>query len=137
MSLEGDGLHVATATVIVAVPGAAAVTVNVVPATATVATAVADDDAEYVSASRSGSVKYDDRPTVLVFPASTVAAGMLPRGSGDRFGTVAWKLCVALSPPGSVAVTVIVALPRPTAVTVTVLPDAVAVATDGFDDEAL
>ena len=57
-----------------------------------------------------------------VSPTSRVAAGISPRASGARLGTVAWKDCVAARPPGSVAVTVMVAAPRARASRVTAPP---------------
>ncbi len=44
---------------------------------------------------------------------------------------------MAVSPPGSVAVTLTVVVPLATAVTLTVLPAIETVATAGFDDVAL
>ena len=58
-----------------------------------------------------------------------MTAGISPRASGARLGTVAVKDWVAERPPGSVAVTVMVAAPRARAATVTVFPAAAAVAT--------
>lgn len=74
--------------VTVAVPALAAVIVTVLPDHVTLATVDADDEAEYVSASPSGSLKYCERSTVASSPACTVCAGMFPRASGTRLGTV-------------------------------------------------
>ena len=124
-------------TVTVAVPALTAVTVSVPEETDTLATPDADDDAENVRASSSGSVKYGEMSTVAVLSACTVCAGMLPLASGARLGTVTRKPCVANAPPGSVAVTVTVTMPALTAATVTALPETDTVATPGSDDEAL
>ncbi len=43
-------------------------------------------------------------------------------GTGGRFGTFTWKLCVAVSPPGSVAVIVTTTVLFATATSVTTAP---------------
>ena len=63
-------------------------------------------------------------------------SGIGSPASGARFGTVAWNVCVAASPPGSVAVTVTVAVPLATAATVTALPATETVATAGSEGVA-
>ena len=67
-----------------------------------------------------------------------VGEGMVPTGRGARLDceTVARACWVALSPPGSRAVTVMVALPAPAPVMVTVEPDTDTPATPPFEDEA-
>ena len=62
-------------------------------------------------------------------PTFTVSRGMVPTARGGLFGTVTEKLWVAVSPPGSVAVTVTVAVPRATPSTFTRLPLTATVAT--------
>ena len=54
-----------------------------------------------------------------------------------RIPTVTVNDCVAVRPPGSVAVTRTVAAPSPTAVTVTSAPVTVAVTTWGADEDAV
>ena len=76
-------------TVTVAVPPLTPVTVSVPEETDTLATPEGDDDAENVSGSPSGSVKYCPRfATVAVLPARTVSGRMLPLVCGPRLGTV-------------------------------------------------
>ena len=77
-------------TVTVASPPLTAVIVSQSEETGdTLATPDADDDAENVSGSPSGSVKYCPRfTTVNSLPAVIVCAGMLPLAIGARFGTV-------------------------------------------------
>ena len=99
-------------TAMVAAPRATAVTVTVFPAAATVATPVSEAAAEYARLSPSGSPKYGVMSSETVSPASMVSAGIWPRDSGARLATVAWKDCVAVRPPGSVAVTAMVAAAR-------------------------
>ena len=53
-----------------------------------------------------------------------------------RFGTVTWNVCVAASPPGSLAVTVTLEVPPASALTVTMLTDTDTVATSGSDEMA-
>jgi len=53
-----------------------------------------------------------------------------------RFRTVTWNVCVADSPPGSVAVTVTLEVPSASAVTVTLLTDTDTVATPVSDETA-
>ena len=53
------------------------------------------------------------------------------------WSTATAKLCVAVRPPGSVAVTVMVAVPVSTAVVVSSFADMPAVATVGSDDSAV
>ena len=48
--------------------------------------------------------------------------GIESTGTGDRFGTFTWNVCVAARPPGSVAVTIAVTVPFATATTVTTAP---------------
>ena len=60
---------------------------------------------------------------------------IVPSASGERLGTSAVNCCVALRPPGSVAVTVMVAVPCETALMVSVAPDMLAVTRLVFDDE--
>ena len=81
-------------------------------------------------------MKYCPRLTVAVLPACTVCAGMLPLGCGARLGTVTRKLCVAVSPPGSRAVTVTVAVPALTPVTVSVPEETDTLATLDADVDA-
>ncbi len=118
-------------TVIVALPARAPVIVTVEPDTDARATLELEEVAEYVSASPSGSLKYCDTLTLVLLPTWTVCAGTDPTERGARFdrGTVTAIRCVAVSPPGSRAVTVIVALPAASPVIVTVEPDADARAT--------
>ena len=63
-------------------------------------------------------------------------SGIGSPASGARFGTVAWNVCVASSPPGSLAVTVTTTEPWDTASTATVLPATDTEATDGSDEAA-
>ena len=65
-----------------------------------------------------------------------VAAGISPRASGARLGTVTVNDCVADRPPGSVAVTVMSELPRANPATVTELPCEATDATASSDDAA-
>ena len=60
--------------------------------------------------------------SATVSPASMVCAGIVPSANGARLGTVTWKLCAAVRPPGSVAVTVTAIVPFATATTVTISP---------------
>ena len=59
---------------------------------------------------------------MAVRPTSTVCSGTEPTAAGARFGTVTTKLCAAVMPPGSTAVTVTVATPFARAATVTMDP---------------
>ena len=64
----------------------------------------------------------------------------MPTATGGRFAgrlTVTANVWVALSPPGSVAVTRIVAVPSPTAVKVTPALAALTVTTPGADETAV
>ena len=81
-------------------------------------------------------MKYEEASTVSLPPGGTVSEGMVPFGSGARFGTVTEKLCSASRPPGSLAVTFTDALPGATPATVTVVSDMDAVATLESDDAA-
>jgi len=69
---------------IVAVPAATPATATVRPETLTVATLVLDELAVYVSASPSGSLKYDEAFRFSLAPAVTVMAGIVPTACGDR-----------------------------------------------------
>ena len=119
-----------------AFPFASPVTVATLPDTVTLAVAGRDDVAEYLSASPSGSVKCPPTSTAAVLPASTSRSGIVPTGFGARFGTVTTNVCVAESPPGSVAVTDKVAVPLAMAVTISVLPATETAAAAGSDDVA-
>ena len=103
-------------------PAPTAITVTTVPDTATEATPAFDDTAVYVSASPSGSLKAPDTSTVRDSPTIRSRPGSVPVGAGARLGTFTAKLCSALRPPPSIAVTVMTALPCDTAATVTTLP---------------
>ena len=76
-------------------------------------------------------MKASETSTVTSAPTSTLWSGIAPAGAGARFAdvTVTPKVCGALRPPGSVAVTVTLAVPGATPVTVTVLPETLTVAT--------
>ena len=72
-------------------------------------------------------------------PSSRSRSGSVAVMPGGRFGavsTVTSKLWNVSRPDGSVAVTVIVAVPRVSASTATLCPEAVAVATSGFEEPA-
>ena len=114
------------------------VTVTSLPETSTVTTPVRSASAAKVSASPSGSVKAPETSTVVSAPTATLWSGIAPEASGSRFTdvTATPKVCGALRPPGSVAVTVMVALPGATPVTVTVLPETLTVATPGVSEVA-
>ena len=79
-------------------------------------------------------MKYRETSTVTLSPSGTAIGGVVPFGTGARFGTVTEKLCPASRPPGSLAVTVTDALPGATPATLTVVSDMYAVATPRFDD---
>jgi len=79
-------------------------------------------------------MKLPETFTDFVSPATTVSDAMSPTGRGARFGTVTLTDELPERPPGSLAEIEIVALPGDTAVMFTEVPDAVAVATDGFDE---
>ena len=66
----------------------------------------------------------------------TSRAAIESTATGGRLGTVTSKLCVAASPPGSVAVTVTVTVPFATAVTVTAAPSTETAARLGSDAAA-
>ena len=112
-------------TITVAVPFATPVSVSVLPDTLADTTPAFDVAAAYPSASPSGSLKYEATSSVAVRPGLRLWAGIESDGAGARLGvsTVTAMRCVALRPPGSVAVTVTVAVPSATPVSVSVLPD--------------
>ena len=72
-----------------------------------------------MSTSPSGSLKNGATSMAAESPTSTVCADIVPSTTGARLGTVTEKLCVADSPPGSVAMIATVVLPLATATTVT------------------
>ena len=135
-----EPLRSVAVTVTVTVPSETGVTVTVEPDTDTVATDVSDEDASYVSASRSGSRKASDTSTAngsSVTPSALSPS--VPTVSGPAFsGTVTANVRVAdvFEPLRSVAVTVTVTVPADTGVTVTVEPDARARATEASDEDA-
>ena len=127
-------------TVTVVMPTDTGVTVARDPATIAVATAGADDAARYVSGSPSGSRKAPATSTTAgVPPTRSVNGASAPAAVGGRFpggSTVTVKDCVALKPPGSVAVTRTVDVPAASGATVTVLPSSVTDATPAAVDVA-
>ena len=76
-------------------------------------------------------MKAAETSTIASAPTATFWSGIVSAASGARFAavTVTMKVCVALRPPGSVAVTVTVALPGATPVTLTTPPETLTVAT--------
>ena len=83
--------------------------------------------------SLSGSLKYEATPKPTPEPTDNSWPGIVPTATGARLGdvsgTVTVKLCSAVKPPGSRAVTVTVAVPAPTADNVRLSPEAEARAT--------
>ena len=122
-------------TVTVAVSGATPIMVRMLPDIDTETTAGAAVAAPYVSTSPSGSLKYGATSSVSVRPRLKFRAGIEPEGAGARLGvsTATPTRCVALRPPGSVAVTVTVAVPSATPLSVSALPDTLADTTAAFD----
>ena len=86
--------------------------------------------------SPSGSVKYVDASSVTVSPVAMDWLRIVPTASGVRFGTVTSKLCWAVVPSTSRAVTVTVASPCSTPVTVTTVPARTTTATPGSEVSA-
>ena len=113
------------------------VTVSALPDTATAARVESDEAARYSSESRSGSMKYGTTSTVRTLSTSSSRSSIMLTASGARFGTVTAKLCVAVRPSGSRAVTVIEVWPAATPVTVSMLPDTVAAAIAGSVETAV
>ena len=103
-----------------AFPLSTATTVTIEPSTETVATAVSPLSAVKVRVSPSGSEKWFAASSARVSPGAMSWCWSVSVISGPWLTvvTVAVVVCVADSPPGSVAVTVIVASPAPTATTV-------------------
>ena len=120
-------------------PSDTGVTVTMLPDIATDATDRADDRAQNVSASPSGSRNALATSTVTGASSTPMlSAASEPTGSGGRLAaTVTANNCDTLKPPGSVAVTRIVAVPAPTAVRITRAPIARTVATYGDDDDTV
>ena len=117
-------------TVTSALPFATPRTTTLSLLTETVATLRFDDEARYVSASLSGSLKCDDTTTVFDRPVTTDCAGIALSILGARFvggggggsDTVTLNSCLAVAPYSSLAVTVTCALPTVRPVYFTVLP---------------
>ena len=85
-------------TVIVATPRARAETTTEAPDVDAAATPALDEAAVNDRLSPSGSVKYVDASSVTVSPVAMDWLGIVPTGSGVRFGTVTSKLCWAVVP---------------------------------------
>ena len=124
-------------TVTVVLPGDTPVTRALLPEIDIVATLAFADSAVWVSASPSGSLKYRDTSIRTVSPAKSSWSGIAPTATGARLGTSTTKLCWAVRPPGSLAVTVTVVLPGDTPVTRALLPEIDIVATLAFADSAV
>ena len=108
----------------------------------TVATVRADEDAVYVSASLSGSLKCGDTLTAAESPATTARAGITLSITGARFVgggvvTVTLNSCLAVAPYRSLAITVTCALPTVFPVYFTVLPVTLTLATPVAEDVAV
>ena len=97
---------------------------TVLPDTETPIAFASEGETSYESKSSSGSRKYGETSTAMVWLTTIVWVEMLPTVSGRRLGylTVTLIACVASSPPGSRAVTVTVAVPSSSALINTRLP---------------
>ena len=107
--------------VTVASPGATARTVTTLPDAETAATAAFDEAAEYESVS----------------PTESVRDGIVPVGSGARFGTVTRNPRSALGPSTSLARTVTVVTPGASARIATSASDTATAATSVLDEVAV
>ena len=124
-------------TVTVAVPCFTPVKESLALKTETVATPPSVVSAPKVSVSPSGSLKWADSSIAAVSPLNNSKAGTVSVTTGGRFGTVTRKVCEAVRPAGSRAVTVTVVVPFPTPVNETVSPDEEAAAMSPFVDSAV
>ena len=121
-------------TVTVAVPAATAPIARPSPSTLAVATPVSEDCAAKERGSPSGSVKCADRPSNNSLSTASSMSGSASRTRGARFGTLTRKLCSAVSPSVSVAVTVTRASPLPTPLSATWSPATLAATREASDD---